>query len=89
MATLEKVSYIGSKRAKYHLEKGFDEIDFLVDVGGKTKGSQQAKFIYKKVKDLQSLTYEIDSENLREELTQEELIQIEKLKKADKRNEKS
>jgi len=83
MATLEQVSLIGSKKAKYHLEKADDEIEFLVDVGGRTKKNQQAKFIYKKVRNLQSLTSEIDLGDLEEEIF--EIIKPEKKSKKSKK----
>ena len=62
IAKLETLSLVGTKKAKYHLEKAYDEIDHMVDTGAKIKADTQAKFIYREVKEIQRLAYDMDIE---------------------------
>lgn len=66
-AKLETLSLVGATKAKYHLDKAYDEIDHMIDIGAKVKGNTQAKLIYKEIKEIQRISYEMDLEELEEE----------------------
>ena len=67
MATLEDLSYKGSKKIREHLMIAHEESLHMVDIGAKIKPKLQAKYVIKDIKDLNKIALEFDVEKLREE----------------------
>lgn len=67
MATLEDLSYKGSKKIREHLMIAHEESLHLVDIGAKIKPNVQAKNILGEIKNLNKIALELDTDKLREE----------------------
>jgi len=60
MASLEDLSYKGSKKVKQHLIIAHEESLHMADIGAKIKPNLQAKFILKDIKDLNKVALEFE-----------------------------
>lgn len=67
MATLEDLSYKGSKKIREHLIIAHEESLHLVDIGAKIKPNVQAKNILGEIKNLNKVALEFDTEKLQKE----------------------